>query len=574
MEERILRSKLDIERYLPYLFSLLFVLGFLQLLDALRVVYYPLLHRATRIVRFELGVSLVWPLLLLLGLWTAWVMMERDLKLLLFPVAALVALPFLGLEASISIASIQAVVAGIWSKKDYREFLFSVLLLLCGVEGLALLHWIVFVPLGWASPLEGVANVEAGLFYLAAYLVPLLILPLLFMWVLKPLVRWGLGREVYVARVRSGVDGVRWSRLLLVFSIVLGVVASLYPYGPSVNPDGRAVGVDYKFHVEWMEIVQDNPLRAFNIGGGPRPLIIIILNAFRQVTGLDASESVKYSPILLIPLLTISAYFLAKETLDDVRYGAWAAFFTVCGVQVTVGMYSFFLTNWLGLSIEFFSLGFLFRALRKKNNFDISVASVLGGLLVFTHPWTFTQYLITTVVISVLYWYRTRPRGLHDDEMKTLITYIACMALAELLKIYIFGGVGGISASSTAIKGSSSFLNFWWNSIFSFRLLYGGTLAMALIWGLCVAGVLILKEENISELFFLIFLVLSSLLFLVGDDTIKSRLVFNIPVGFLSSCGFLYFQNTIRLNKIRYIFSFYIITSTITYLFRTLANIV
>lgn len=574
MAERILQFELDIERYLPYLFSLLFMLGFLQLLDALRVVYYPLLHRATRIVRFELGVSLVWPLLLMLGLWVAWVVVERDFKLLLFPVSALVALPFLGLEASISIASIQAVVAGVWSKKDYREFLFSVLLFLCGVEGLALLHWVVFVPLGWASPLEGVANVEAGLFYLAAYIVPLLILPLLFMWVLKPLVRWGLGREVSVARVRSGVDDVRWSRLLLMFSLVLGVVASLYPYGSSVNPDSRAVGVDYVSYVKNIEIVQDDPSQAFNIGFGSRPLIFLVINAFRQVTGLDASESVKYSPVLLIPLLTISAYFLAKETFDDVRYGAWAAFFTVCGVQVTVGMYSFFLTNWLGLSIEFFSLGFLFRALRNENNIDLSFASILGGLLVFTHPWTFIQFLVTTVVMSSLYWYRARPKILHDEPMKTLITYIACMGLAELLKMYIFGGVGGILASSTAIRGSSSFLKFWWNSIFSFRLLYGGTLAMALLWGLCVAGVLILKEENISELFFLVFLVLSSLLFLVGDDTIKSRLVFNIPVGFLSSCGFLYFQNTIRLKKIRYTSSFYIITSTITYLFRTLANIV
>ena len=97
---------------------------------------------------------------------------------------------------------------------------------------------------------------------------------------------------------------------------------------------------------------------------------------------------------------------------------------------------------------------------------------------------------------------------------------------------------------------------------------------MALMWGLCAVGVLIFKEENISELFFIMLLVLSSLLFLVGDDMIKSRLVFNIPVGFLSSCGFLYIRDTIRLKKIRYIFTFFTLISMITYLFRTLANIV
>lgn len=38
----------------------------IQLFDALGVVYYPMIHRATRAVRFELGFSLVLPLVVLL----------------------------------------------------------------------------------------------------------------------------------------------------------------------------------------------------------------------------------------------------------------------------------------------------------------------------------------------------------------------------------------------------------------------------------------------------------------------------------------------------------------------------
>jgi hypothetical protein len=53
---------------LPLAFALLFFLGSLQLLDALGVVYYPMIHMATRAVRFELGFSLVLPLVLLLVL--------------------------------------------------------------------------------------------------------------------------------------------------------------------------------------------------------------------------------------------------------------------------------------------------------------------------------------------------------------------------------------------------------------------------------------------------------------------------------------------------------------------------
>jgi len=59
-----LRGRVDVEGVgVPFLLALLSVLGCLQLLDALGPVYYPMVHRATRVVRFELGVSLVAPLL-------------------------------------------------------------------------------------------------------------------------------------------------------------------------------------------------------------------------------------------------------------------------------------------------------------------------------------------------------------------------------------------------------------------------------------------------------------------------------------------------------------------------------
>ena len=105
--------------------------GSLQLLDALHVVYYPLIHGATRIMRFELGVSLVLPLVILYGLWTVWVVQERNLKIVIFPAVALVALPFLGLDAFISIASLLAVVAGLWYHRDVSKFLRGTFLLLC-----------------------------------------------------------------------------------------------------------------------------------------------------------------------------------------------------------------------------------------------------------------------------------------------------------------------------------------------------------------------------------------------------------------------------------------------------------
>ena len=97
---------------LPLVLALQCFLGSLQLLDAFGVVYFPMVYRATRAVRFELGVSLVLPLVLLLVFWLGWVVWIRRFEALLFPAVAVLVYPFLGLEASISVASLLAMVSG------------------------------------------------------------------------------------------------------------------------------------------------------------------------------------------------------------------------------------------------------------------------------------------------------------------------------------------------------------------------------------------------------------------------------------------------------------------------------
>lgn len=97
---------------LPLILALQCFLGSLQLLDAFGVVYFPMVYRATRAVRFELGVSLVLPLVLLLVFWLGWVVWIRRFEALLFPAVAVLVYPFLGLEASISVASLLAMVSG------------------------------------------------------------------------------------------------------------------------------------------------------------------------------------------------------------------------------------------------------------------------------------------------------------------------------------------------------------------------------------------------------------------------------------------------------------------------------
>ncbi|HUS77888.1 MAG TPA: hypothetical protein VM050_04425, partial [Patescibacteria group bacterium] len=227
-------SEASLEGALPYLFSLQVVMGGLQLLDVLSVVYYPMIRGRTDVVRFELGVSLVPTLVLAFVLWVGWFASKRDYRVLVYPAAALVLYPFFGVGGVMAAANLVAVVAGLRLHGGLGRFASGFFIVLSGFEALALLHWVVFLPFGLVSPVEGVAWVEVGVFYVASYLVPLLVLPLLFMWVLRPLIRWGWGRDLVTQAREVNAGQSRGVILLLVFSLFLGLVASLYPYGSGV----------------------------------------------------------------------------------------------------------------------------------------------------------------------------------------------------------------------------------------------------------------------------------------------------------------------------------------------------
>lgn len=566
---------LNLDRVVAPLLAVQSILGVLQLLDAFHVTYFPMIHRATLTKTFSLGFSLT-PVLLLLSVITlAYLLARKRHKEVLISASASIALYLvLGVKASSAILSLMLTGVVLLYSRRFQDYFTWLLALLTGFEGMALIHWIL-LPLGIASPLTWFADLELSLFYIAAYLAPLLVLPLMFMWILKPLLRWGWGENVDVGgielRVREGLS--LRSVLFLALSVSLGVVSALYPYASAVNPRGLSVGVDIPHYVREAEVVEQDVSQVFSVWGRSRPLIHLVIYGFQRLLGLDVSTAVRFLPAILNPLLVLSVFFLALEVLGDGWAAGWAAFFTVCGFQVTVGMYSYFLTNMLGLSLVFFSLGFLFRSLRCGCRASLVLASLLGGLLVFTHPWTFDQYYAAAVLTAGVVWYDARVKGGDYERVKLMFVYLVSLGLSELLKVLIFSGVGGVSASSTVVRRFSGLAGFWFSSIFSFRLLYGGTMSNLVLLGLTVVGVYLLGRRGVSEVFFTVFLAATSLLFLVGDETIKSRLLYNVPIGLLAALGFTEFLQKKWGRDFKRAFILFVVLSLTVYLFRSLANL-
>lgn len=548
------------------------LMGFLQLLDAFGVIFFPHIHRATMVRRFELGFSLVVPLALLLVAWVAWMLWSRRGMLSLLPFVGLALYPFAGYDAAVSVVSLFGVVVGLYASRMFEGFVKALLVLVSAFEGLALLHWLVFVPLGVDSPMAGIASLELDLFYVASYLAPLLVLPLMFMWLLKLIVGWGWGIDFDKGEstiLKKKLDRV-W--LYLFLTVLLSVFAALYPYFPNVNPRGLNVGVDIHGYVESAKIVDNDVTQAFSVMGGSRPLIFLVIFGFQRLTGLSVEASVEYLPVLLVPLLVLSAFFLAKVVSGDDHVAVWSAFFTAAGVQVTVGIYSYFLTNMLALSLVFLSSGLLLLSLRRRSYSITLVASVLGGLLLYTHPWTYDQLLGSAGVFALVVGYEGwRKRGY--DQFCLLVVYVGLMGFFELSKRFLLQGVGGLAASSTVTGNLAGLDGFWASNIFGFRYLYGGFLSNLVLLALSLVGVYALRRRVLDESFFAIYCALSSIVFLVGDETIKTRLLFNLPWGLFSAVGLFWILSSRRLRGSRRLVTLFVVLFSSVYLFRSLANL-
>jgi len=358
---------------------------------------------------------------------------------------------------------------------------------------------------------------------------------------------------------------------LLLFSILLSIATALYPHSPAVNPEEIIVGVDIPHYVKAAEIVDREVSQAFKVMSGHRPIIFLVIYGFQRILGSDVSTAVNFLPVILNPLMIMTVFFLAYEAFSDRWIASWAAFFTACGYQVTVGIYCYFLTNMLALSLAFLSLGFLFRFLRRFGKTDLVLSSILGFLLFFTHPWTFYQYLPTMFLTIAVSWYRNR------DKFPIVTTMILCvlsLVLVGIFKFLNFKGFRFFPVFSYILAVSEGISSFWVGNAFIFRLLFGGLLSYVILLSLALIGFYLMDRENINELYLMVFLALTSIFFLIGNHTIKSRLLYNIPIGIFASLGF---NSIIRLNMSedlkKILITFVIVTFTV-YLFRSLANLV
>lgn len=566
----------NLEGAVTPLLALQSILGALQLLDTFHVTYFPMIHRATLIKTFSLGFSLTPALLLLSSITLAYLLTRKRNKEILISASVSIALYLvLGLEASSAALSLMLVGVALLNYRRFQDYFTWLLALLTGLEGMALIHWIL-LPLGIASHLAWFADLELSLFYVAAPIAPLIAAAIMCMWFLRPLINYlrinkFIGSHLNLNSEPRGVEIKVHPRVILALALTFSVVGALYPYIPEINPNSVPVGVDVHWYVEWMAEVNRDLSSVFTAAGGSRPLMLLLILFLERVSGLGVLEIVKYLPVLLNPLLALAVYFLVLRATGDIEWAALASLFTALGFTTTVGMYAYFLTSLLALTIIFSALAFLFIAMRTGRGIYLASALALGVLAVFTHPWTFVQYYAAVALFFGFRLFRER----RFDGVYSVLAFLGVTGLADLLKGALVGGVWGYGSVVSTVPELSEATGFWLGNIFAFRLLYGGLFSNAVLLLFAALGAYGLRWKEPFRLFLIGLLAASSLYYFLAEGAIQSRIFFNVPFGILAASDLLFLMKQGSLKKeFRIALLLFVGVFMSVYLLRSLANLV
>jgi len=524
------------------------VLGVLSLLDLFSVPYLShTVGEPSTVAYFDLGVTLIMPLSILLIVFILYMIRERWFtEVIVFSCLGLLSGFLWSWGVSVSLLSIILPVLTVIRKRDYEDYLFWALILATGFTMLNLIHWM-FLPLGVVSPFERIAGLGLDLYYVAAPIAPPLALFALFSWGLAPLSKRYMHLS-FLSEEKPRLDfwPRKYSTGLVVFSLVLGVVMVLIPYAPGVNPDGRPIGVDFSTYVDSLESVSEDWRLSFSLLDGSRPLTLLLLNIVKTVFGLSTVGAVKYLPVFIVPCLIFSVSFFVFQSMGDHHVAAVSAFVTAVSPYVTVGLYAYFLSNMLALSFVFISLGFLYMSFESGDKVHLVFSLIFNLFVLFSHPYTFMQYYFAFLLSTVMLFFRPDREFL--DWRSHYIVYAFISGVFFIGRLWLLNNIGVLPGGllpGFIIKPS---LQIWDNIIFGFLSLYGAAFSNVLFWIVAAFGFYKYWVEEGSRLLIAALFGSTSCVYLLSGGMMMSRLVYNLPWPVFVGAGLIFLINSDKLK--------------------------
>lgn len=198
------------------------------------------------------------------------------------------------------------------------------------------------------------------------------------------------------------------------------------------------------------------------------------------------------------------------------------------------------------------------------------VASTFLGVLVsYTHHWSLLQLVGPLVLYLALYC--IKPFEQQKHVKKYLMLYVVAVSLNELVKYVLSSGTGGYPSTYDFLYGSFAPLKLVNTICMAFQRLYSGYLSNIVILSFSLVGFFHMDLKKFSSRYYYTLIASSSMIFLLFDEDIKTRLLYNLPLPLFTSYG--YYLVKSRAER-PFIVNFFFVACLLLYLYQCLANTV
>ncbi|KAA2279345.1 hypothetical protein [Candidatus Nitrosocosmicus sp. SS] len=343
-------------------------------------------------------------------------------------------------------------------------------------------------------------------------------------------------------------DGINRQTLTIAIAIivVISILITLIPHLPTVSPETRFVGYDSGYYIRWLkEIEKGGSINeilsiAFHQSNGDRFLSLILILGIQWITSINIEALIEYMPSILSPLLAIVTYKLTFEMSGNSRVSLLSSILTPFSVQVSMGIYSGYYSNWMAIIIAYTSMIYFIKYCKFNKPFNAIMLGIGLTALCFTHIYTWFFFVICFGFYIVLIPKYQSVKFNFSTKILVLIT-LAGSSIGFLLPWLILGNLTGLHNFMNLYNNdfqafSQSFIN-----LFNFVVLvsHGGTFSNVMIPILCIVFLYFLNRQyNYVYLYLIVILLtLSVLTVFLGGIEFKTRILYNIPFQIPSAIG-------------------------------------
>lgn len=403
----------------------------------------------------------------------------------------------------------------------------------------------VIYSLGHIAPLTSgkqvLQNYQYDLFLILSLLSPAVILVLASNIPIRLLLRHIKPLQQLQSRSNDDYEKVvllRKSHKIVLISIIasFSLFISLIPHLPTINPDGKPIGVDTGYYVNWVGALysskspEDFFHQAFVAqSGGDRPLSLIFIFGFTHMINGDLGKSIEFLPLLLSPITVVILYYLTRELTRNDYVSIIAAFLTTVSFHVLIGIYAGFYANWVALLIGYAALIFFVRFLSNPTRQNMICFSALIIGLLFAHVYTWT---ILTIVMGIVLIVLALSRKYARKSIIFLASILLLSIAIDIANSNIIGASSGVYrdieiAGSDA--GPGNYAQRWSNLRYSVHVAMGGIFSDFLFYGLSIYWLLTSRLSGMTNILISIFLSISIIPIIFGTWVLQVRLLYDIP---------------------------------------------